>query len=312
MVKVSVIIPVYNVEEYILECIDSIVKQTLKEIEIIVVNDGSTDKSLDKIYSIKDKRIIIINQVNRGLSSARNKGLENSNGEYIVFIDSDDFISNDLALEKLYTLAKDTNVNIVSGNAILYYEENKEYKNIKKNSIFNKLEVISNEQFIMKSKNCNIAPVCFYMYNKKFLCENELKFKEGLYHEDELFTYKALLKSDKIAIYPEPYYIYRQRLGSIMHSKNDEKKVKDIISICLELDKIYINLKNNELKKVLRKRGYEMVMENMDNFKMKSIDKNTKYFLIKNIYSFKSCIRSIIAIIKPSIYYKIKNIINNI
>ena len=107
MTKVSVIVPVYNVEDYLCECLDSLITQTLSDIEIICINDGSTDNSLEILtnYSKRDSRIKIITQENKGLSSARNRGFEFINGKYTYFIDSDDILKSD-ALEKLYNLAE--------------------------------------------------------------------------------------------------------------------------------------------------------------------------------------------------------------
>ena len=106
MIKLSVIVPVYNVENYVSECIESIVSQTLKEIEIIVINDGCTDNSIENIKKIKDKRIMIVDKENGGLSSARNRGIKEAKGEYIIFIDSDDFLKYDNALEDIYNIAE--------------------------------------------------------------------------------------------------------------------------------------------------------------------------------------------------------------
>ena len=126
--KISVIIPVYNVEEYIEQCVESVVNQTLKEIEIIIVNDGTQDNSMKKIERfLLDDRIIVINKENRGISSARNCGLKIAKGEYIAFVDSDDFI-DEMMLEKLYENSE--NKDIVISNVIEYNnvtgEKNKE------------------------------------------------------------------------------------------------------------------------------------------------------------------------------------------
>ena len=124
MVKVSVIVPAYNVEGYINDCLESLVNQTLKEIEIIVVNDGSTDRTSEIIskFSAKDSRMKIINQENQGLSAARNNGMQQATGEYIGFVDSDDYIDLDF-YEKLYEAAK-TNDADISVASILKHKKN--------------------------------------------------------------------------------------------------------------------------------------------------------------------------------------------
>lgn len=125
-IKVSIIVPVYNVEDYIEECIDSIVNQTLKEIEIIIVNDGTKDNSIKKIEKyLSDPRVVLINKENGGLSSARNAGLKLAKGEYISFIDSDDFIELTM-LEDLYNNSEDSE--IVFSDIILYNNITKEKK----------------------------------------------------------------------------------------------------------------------------------------------------------------------------------------
>ena len=117
--KVSIIVPVYNVENYLIDCLDSLINQTLKEIEIILINDGSTDNSLKiiNLYAQYDSRIKIIDQENKGPSSARNRGLDVSQGEFISFIDSDDWIDNDF-IEKLYLSALNNNCDIATATII--------------------------------------------------------------------------------------------------------------------------------------------------------------------------------------------------
>lgn len=128
MTKISVIVPVYNVEDYLGECLDSLITQTLSDIEIICINDGSTDNSLEILtnYSKRDSRIKIITQENKGLSSARNRGFEFINGKYTYFIDSDDILKSD-ALEKLYNLACDKNTDFIIFKLINFDSETKEF-----------------------------------------------------------------------------------------------------------------------------------------------------------------------------------------
>ena len=112
----SVVVPVYNVEEYIYECIESILNQDIDGVEIIVINDGSTDNSLKIVKSFNDERIRIIDKENGGLSSARNVGLKEAVGEYVIFIDSDDYLKDKSVLAEMYNLAKKNNSDIVAGN----------------------------------------------------------------------------------------------------------------------------------------------------------------------------------------------------
>lgn len=300
--KISIVVPVYNVENYILECIESIINQSLKEIEIIVINDGSTDNSIKKLEQIKDSRIKLINKRNGGLSSARNEGLKVCSGKYLIFIDSDDFLLDKYCLENMYACISSNDLDILSSNAKLFYEEKNKYVETNKGLTFNENKVMSIDDFIRKSQVCDIAPVCFYMYRTKFLKGNNLSFKEGIYHEDELFTYKALLKTENIYVSNEYFYAYRQRDEYITSSKNNIKRGLDIIDICLELEKDFENIKNKEIKMILCNRGFNMILESVLKYNIKKIDINTKKYLIKHSKSIKDKVRACICILSPSIY----------
>lgn len=189
MKKISVIVPVYNVEEYIEECLESIINQTLEDIEIIIVNDGTEDNSMKKIEKfLSDERIIVINKKNGGLSSARNLGIKLAEGEYISFVDSDDFIERTM-LEDLYCASN--NHDIIFSDFIFYDEKSK--------------KEIKNEREILFSEN---KGSCFYLYGstvvwnkiykREFLLKNNLFFKEGIIYEDELFTFKSSFLAEKI------------------------------------------------------------------------------------------------------------------
>ena len=180
--KVTVIISIYNSEKYLSNCLDNIINQTLKEIEIICVNDGSTDNSLRILnyYQRKDNRIIILNQNNKGVNNARNLGLKNAKGEFILFFDSDDLLIND-SLEKLYNLSKYKNLEIILFNAKFIFENNIT-ENKFPNNIYYK---IKNYEFIKKGKdlflnmineNKFIFPPCFQFINHNFLTKNKIIF----------------------------------------------------------------------------------------------------------------------------------------
>ena len=216
--KISVIVPVYNVEKYIEECLNSIINQTLKDIEIIIVNDGSTDKSykiIDRI-SRKDSRITVINQENSGVSKARNVGMMSAKGDYISFIDPDDYIKKDM-LEKMYTLAEKNNCEVVQCNYNIY--NNEEYseihQNIKPNKVLEKNEI---ENYL----KCGLidGSLTTYVWDKiyktKFLKENKLKFNEDLsMFEDWYFIMDLVSRIKKFIFLPENLYYYRIVLNSL-------------------------------------------------------------------------------------------------
>ena len=208
MYKLSVIIPVYNVENYLRECLDSIINQTVKDIEIICVDDGSTDNSQDilKEYQKKDSRIKIITKENGGQASARNLGIKEAQGEYIAFIDSDDFIESEM-LEKFYTKANDNNLDIAMCKIATYNNQTKE---IKDNVWYYMLGIFRDfEKEIFNHKDtkeftCNIAVTPYNkIYKTSLIKDNNILFPEGLIFEDEKFFYDTYLRAKRVSIIPE-------------------------------------------------------------------------------------------------------------
>lgn len=251
IIKISVIVPVYNVEKYLKQCIDSIVNQTLKEIEIIIVNDGSTDKSREILdnYS-NDSRVTIIDKENEGLGAARNTGLKLAKGEYIYFLDSDDYIELDM-LEKLYNLSTTKNADIVQCGMRRFYEDSDKEEFIFYNQEL-MIEIHSSESIVKKYLKYEIPG---YVHNKiisrELLRKNNILFPTGVYYEDILPTLKMFKSANKIILYKEALHNYRQRSNSISN-KIFEKNIIDYIqqvNLCLN----YINsqensfIKNNEI-----------------------------------------------------------------
>ena len=227
--KVSVIVPVYNVEEYLPKCLDSLINQTLSDIEIIVVNDGSPDNSQDIIdkYKKKDKRIISIIKENGGQGSARNLGLEKSRGEYISFIDSDDWIELDM-LEKMYEKAVLNDSDIVMCGYKNVFSNNVEIVNLKE-------EILNNQT----SKLFSTVMVWDKLYKKEFLLNSGIKFFEDkIWYEDFNYTIKLLSLTDKIDYVNKPFYNYLIRNQSTMRNSNIFKNMDlikifdDIIDFC--------------------------------------------------------------------------------
>lgn len=223
MIKVSIIVPVYNNEKYLEKCINSIVKQTLKEIEIILVDDGSTDKSLNilKNYESKDKRIKVLSQVNMGPSCARNKGLHIAKGEYVGFVDSDDWIDLDF-YEKLYNAAKKYNADI----SVAGIKRHRSYK-WKYHLQINKEEFTDdkNKKFLL----CDVPDKCYpvnKIYKLSKLNQYNILFEPGVYFEDRLFTAQVLVYLDGLVTVPNIYYNYWTNPNSIVKTKS-EKKTKD-------------------------------------------------------------------------------------
>ena len=230
--KISVIIPVYNVEKYISRCLDSIINQTLKDIEIICVNDGSKDYSLEilKDYEKRDKRVKVINQENQGLSVARNTGLDNAIGEFVSFIDSDDWISSSDYFEKLYNSAKNTGSDIAVGEVVI---GNERYENSL--ITFEKEEVT--QDYLTKLKLCKVPDYCYVwnkIYNRQSLLKTGMKFVPGVIYEDVFFTPKILYYTDKLVTVPNVAYFYYRHANTLValsrknpKAKIDNKKAHD-------------------------------------------------------------------------------------
>ena len=222
MSKISVIIPIYNVEQYLEECLTSVLAQTYKNLEIILVNDGSKDNSLKiaQEFSKKDDRIKLISQENQGLSMARNAGIKEASGDFISFIDSDDWISPNY-YEKLINSIEKNSCDIALAS-ILRVRENSKKDRIK----YEKEEIKTS--LADKIKLCDI-PRCCYVWNKlykKELIENS-PFTKGAYYEDVLWTPEIIKKAQKIVSVPDCYYYYRANASSIVKQKQNSKKQKD-------------------------------------------------------------------------------------
>jgi glycosyltransferase involved in cell wall biosynthesis len=229
MVKISAIVPVYNVEEYLGECLDSLINQTFEDIEIICVNDGSTDSSpeiLDE-YQNMDSRIRIISQENRGLSGARNTGMEHARGEYIYFIDSDDYLERD-ALEELYSISQQKNSDLIIFKLVNFDEEGNrdyDYSNMPFLSDIQK-DVFSHQDF--RDNLFNVDVTVYTKFYKRELIENEM-FAEGLIFEDNAFYFDYILDAERIYFHDRCLINRRIRSDSII--KSASKSHTDIIKI---------------------------------------------------------------------------------
>lgn len=231
MAKVSVIVPVYNVEKYLRQCLDSLVNQTLTDIEIICINDGSTDGSLAILedYASKDKRIRLISQENQGQGVARNKGIELSSGEYIGFVDPDDWVEYGM-FENLYKAAKVHNADLAEAMYSEYYEYSgmtkirKSPVNLPQDKTF---DWKINKDYLFKS---SILAVWNKIYKKTFVNQHKIRFAEAKLAEDHIFTLKSKVLAEKINFINKPYYNYRVRRDSAVNSISPETlRVIDIL-----------------------------------------------------------------------------------
>ena len=228
MEKVTVIIPIYNVEKYVRQAIESAINQTYQNIEIILVDDGSTDSSrtICDEYKLKDNRIKVVHKKNGGLSDARNAGLENSTGEYLMFLDSDDFLEID-AVENMYKEISQKDADYVIGNYINATEEGQKWEkpvfDLEKYKPF-KLNIndYKNSFFIMNSSVCN------KIFRKKFIEKLGIKFVVGLPAEDAIFTTYCFIHSKNVYYTPCIVFNYRQRKGGPISSSCSMKYFEGI------------------------------------------------------------------------------------
>lgn len=239
--KVSVIIPVYNTAEFLPQCLDSIIYQTLKEIEIICVNDGSTDNSLEilKEYAKKDNRIIVINQKNQGLSCTRNNALKIAKGKYIQFLDSDDWLQKD-ALYLLYNKAHKTHAEMVHFEGISYYIDTQKFeqpKGLKIEYVQDVNKIYSNQEITKFILNIPIS-ACLFFYKNEFIKENELIFPEKLCFEDNYFVHRALNAVKHYVILKE--ILYNRTKHSQQITANWDKHIYDYIKIIQLIIEFYI------------------------------------------------------------------------
>lgn len=229
-IVVSLIMPVYNVENYIEKCLCSALSQTMTGIEIIVVNDGSTDGSMKVVNSFanKNSNIIIINKENGGLSSARNSGLEIARGKYIAFIDSDDYIDKTM-IEKMYTSARDKELDIVACNLTKVDAEGKSLGDEKNIVDYNR---IYNKDEVTREYLTNNIPAYAWnkLYSRRLFQEYEITYPVGKLYEDIGTTFELFARADKVGFIDEALYLYVQRDGAITKVPSF-KAGRDIISI---------------------------------------------------------------------------------
>lgn len=241
MALISVIIPAYNVEEYIRECLDSVVNQTFEDIEIICVNDGSTDSSLDILneYAANDSRITVITQENKGLSGARNTGLRNASGEYVYFIDSDDYLELD-ALARLYGLAQENDLDLILFKLINFDDDTKETFHTRYYDM-DYLEEFAGKVFSHTEIPDYIYKIPVSIPGKFFKADliRDMEFIEGIIFEDNMFFIESLFKAERIYFCNEYLYCRRVRQDSITTSNRNFTDFIKVSNLLIDITKKY-------------------------------------------------------------------------
>ena len=221
--KVSIVIPCYNVEQYVEKCLDSVIHQTYVNLEIICIDDGSTDTTGIKLDLIaqRDKRIQIIHQKNQGLAETRNIGKEIATGSYIYFLDSDDYIDMN-AIEEMVRMAVENDADIIVSGFYMEFANGKKIRNYKRNV---KICLSSSEALGLFLYTRYINPIaCAKLYKSELL--KDIWYPKGKLYEDMSTTYKVLEKSEKIIYTSSPYYHYIQRQGSIGKIANRQVNIQ--------------------------------------------------------------------------------------
>lgn len=288
---ISVIVPVYNVEEYLRRCIDSILNQTYHDIEIILIDDGSTDNS-GKIcdeYALKDNRIRVIHKENGGLSDARNVGLNSMKGKYVTFVDSDDYVE-EFYIKYLYELLEKYNTKM----SIASYTVTTNSKQINMKDGYN--ETVLNTEECLDRMLCEqgfTISSCAKMYLKDLF--NNVRFPKGKLCEDNATTYKLVMQCEKIAYGNKSIYNYYKRENSIMTSKFNLKKI-DLIELtdemCNEIDKRFPKLKDATNKKRIASRFSilrQMLVVQLDKEEQKVEKEIERYIKDRKSQIFKNC-----------------------
>lgn len=247
---ISIIVPIYKVEDTLDKCVKSLMRQTYKDIEIILVDDGSPDrcpKMCDR-YERLDNRIKVIHKENGGLSDARNTGLRAASGYYIMYVDSDDYLETDACKRLLDSMQPDVDfvvgaIRQVRGQKIIYQRHTNMMSGKK----------YSSKVFVIKSiqKNEWFAPAVLNLYKRKFLLSNQLFFKIGYYYEDMEILLRLYLSAKNIVYVDYPFYNYIVRENSIMTSDITEKKREMAIAIYSEWMRIILDIQDVEYQKYL-------------------------------------------------------------
>lgn len=249
-IKFSIIVPIYKVEEYICKCLDSLANQTYKNIEVLLIDDESPDNcpSICDMYAEKYGFMYSYHKKNGGLSDARNYGLARANGEFIIFVDSDDYLEIDSCFMFNKILEGNLQIDILASNS-------RRLGNVKQsNEMYTIIDGITDgESFLKEQLKNNTMYVTAWrnIYSRSFLISNKLIFKFGILHEDEQWTPRVFLSAKKIFVTDYIFYNHNIREGSITQQKVKTKNAEDIVSTCDELRPIYENIEDDELKILL-------------------------------------------------------------
>ena len=287
--EISIVIPIYNVEKYIIQCLESALNQGLNEFEILCIDDCGNDTSIKKVeqyiekHKLKDIIKIIKHRVNEGLSQARNTGIEWAKGEYCYFLDGDDLLKEN-ALSEMYAIAQKNDLDILEGSFEEYYETK---YNIETGTKFHvtSTEIMSGSDFLvweLRSKEY-VPMACAKLYKTKLLRENK-GFVPGLISEDEEFTPRIYLQAKKVSRCNICSYLYRRRDGSITTSYNNKKWIDSYIIISEHLQRILENQNiSKETSKYILQRRAQIILSLLKNIVAYDVEEEIRNYVIERI-----------------------------
>lgn len=304
--KISIIVPVYNVEHELSRCVDSILNQSYTNIEVILVDDGSTDRcpSICDAFVMKDRRVRVIHKPNGGLSSARNAGLREASGEWILYVDSDDYILND-SCERLIAVGAKYDCDIVSADAIREFNGGREYM------VHGSLadgKCYPSRDFIIKTvKPCEwYAPAWLNLYKRSLLIENNLFFVEGLLREDMEMQPRVFLAAKTVAYCAYPFYRYVDRASSIMNASKVDERVTAMEWIYSNWKSKFEAIEDGELARALNGHLAKCYLHSCCEFgHVLTVAGITNVYLLNSSLNAKEFIKAIFFAIVPSIYIKV-------
>lgn len=258
MAILSVIVPIFNASQFLKESLDSVLNQNVQDLEVICVNDGSTDNSLEILKGYKDKRIKIFSQENKGPSATRNRGLKEAEGEYVAFFDADDIVTP-VMYEKMLDIAIKEDLDIVMCGFQYFPHKVVRIPDFKSNMVVDPITFLSKNKKIHTTSD-----LCFswrFIFKKSFLLNNNLQFIESIkYGEDMVFNLRAIMKTKRIFLIPEPLYLYRvDNPNSIMSKKYKPNMESGLEQLVLEKKRLIKEYKIDEFTPITKDMSEDIV-----------------------------------------------------
>lgn len=304
--RFSIIVPIYKVEDCLPACVRSVLEQTCGDFELILVDDGSPDGcgALCDGYARLDSRVRVIHKENGGLSDARNAGLDAARGEYVLFLDADDYITGD-ACARLAAFS-DREPDIIVGDGLCVGGENRLLHDFA-------CPMCDGPAFLKTALSKDAMPMAawLYVYRRGFLEENRLRFKKGILHEDEQFTPRAFLAAKRVINSRVCFYRYVIREGSITTGRDLRKNARDLYGTCRELLEIYKRIPDDRLRRLLTD---SLVSKYLSLFQSGRLYRHgreycPRTFLLRNARLPKTRLKALLFGLSPRLYWHINHLL---